>query len=531
MRTTRWLALAVITVLASSVVAACGSEDEVATRQERELVYALPFADVVTLDPAKTVHGSDYPIIINIYSSLLRPDLRNPSVVLPDLARHYITSDDGTEITFFLRPGVSWHKGNGEVTADDVAYTYQRLKDPDSGSIWVDQYEAITNIEVIDPYTIRFGFDEPLYGQEKGNINLFVGGRAGEYIVSRTAVEAVGSANYGSEPIGSGPFVFESYTPKQNLLLSANNEHFFGAPWLEKITYVMMEEEATRNIALEAGEVDIAGPLSETEAIDKFRKLDGFEVARSKSSAWLYGIAVNTKLPPLDDLRVRQALQYAVDTASIVNAVYGGPPAADSLHGPAPSPFPPSAEGWDPGIDWPGVYARDVDKAKDLLAQAGFPDGIEISLATHGYVQHDVIMTAVQAQMAEAGIDTSVEVVDVATWREHMTAKDSPLIPIAGNYAMLWALYMSPDGPDSAPQYEGTNELFERAWKEGDPVERGRVYQMIQEQLLADVPYIPLFTSYPLAATKDYVKGYVPSALFEDYLYWVHFDPWPIEEG
>ena len=526
----KWLTVVAGVVVLSSALAACGDSDETPT-QERELVYALPFADVVTLDPAKTVHGSDYPIIINVYSALLRPDLNNPSVILPDLARDYITSEDGTEITFFLRPGVQWHKGYGEVTAEDVAFTYERLKDESSGSIWAEQYAAITEIEVIDGHTVRFGFDAPNFGLEKGNINLFVGGRAGEYIVSKAAVEEVGTANYGPEPIGSGPFVFESYTPKQNLLLSANNDYYLGAPWLETINYVMMEEEATRNVALEAGEVDIAGPLSETEAIANFRDLDGFNVVRSNSSAWLYGVAINTKLPPFDDIRVRQALNYAVDTASVVNAVYGGPPAADSLHGPAPSPFPPSAEGWDPSIDWPGVFARDVEKAKALLTEAGFPNGLQTSLVTHPFVQHDVIMTGLQAQLAEAGIDTSVDVVDVATWREHMTAKDSPLIPIAGNFQLLWALYVSPDGPDSAPQYEGTNALFAQAWQEGDPVARAAIYQQIQEQLLADVPYIPLFTSYPLAASRDYVKGYVPSPLFEDYLYWVYFDPWPVDGG
>ena len=111
--------------------------------EKKEVTIALQFADVVSLDPIKTTHGPDYYVIPHIYSCLLSVDPFRPAVLLPDLARDWTISPDGKSITFRLREGVQWHKGYGEVTAEDARFTYERLKDADSGSIFVDLYKVI----------------------------------------------------------------------------------------------------------------------------------------------------------------------------------------------------------------------------------------------------------------------------------------------------------------------------------------------------------------------------------------------------
>lgn len=503
---------------------------KVAEMSKRELIIRHSFADYITIDCIKSATGADWQsIIFSIYDGLVswqgqgRYPGATPGKVVPELALRWSISEDGKEWTFYLRENVMFHKGYGEMTAEDVKYSFERAKDSESGSIYVDRYEPIKKIEVLDRYIVRFTVENVTYGYERGNLGLFAWEETGAVgIVSKRAVEEVGSKEYGMEPIGTGPFVFESHVPKVKVVLTANREYWKGTPWLDRITMKMMTEEKTANVALEKREIDWTVDVTSTEDIERFQENPDIIVGSSEKCWVSYGMAMNVEIEPFDDVRVRRAVQYAIDMPAIINALVG-------MEGKvANSPFPPLAEGYlSPSeLDINEVYSYDPEEAKRLLKEAGYPNGFETTVVTHPYVKHDKIFEAIIAFLEDVGIHVDLRIVDVPTWREYMAKKETPIIA-HGITSTPW-MYLHSNGSDTASRYTGVDNLFEQAWSEPDVVRRAEIYQQIQRKVVEDAVYVPFYQLYQIGAWRSYVKGFELGSAKKHWFYSIYFS-WPGE--
>jgi len=306
-----------------------------------------------TLDPAKMKTGVEYAYSLLVFNGLTGYD--EQLNVIPDLAESWSASDDFRTWTFNLRDDVTWHHGRPFV-AEDVIATFDRILDPEVGSRIRVNFLVIDNMSAPDDNTVVFELNIP-YSTFPA---LFGGYQA--RIVPHDAVDTLSTA-----PIGTGAFRFVEYLPGDRLVLDAYPDYFVeGQPKLDRVVMRIIPEFATATAALEAGEVDIVYDIPPEEQ----EKLASSRVARVDSVAtgsW-HGIIMHNGQEPFSDKRVRQAMYHIVDKPMIAEIAMFG--AATPTH----SPIPPTSPFFNADIP---IGTVDIEKAKALLAEAGYPDGFE----------------------------------------------------------------------------------------------------------------------------------------------------------
>ncbi|MBC7078611.1 MAG: ABC transporter substrate-binding protein [Synergistales bacterium] len=215
----QWVLIVVIGVLLLPLVAGCRGVQQA---KQEVVVVARLLADIENVDPAYITAVSDQYIATNVYSGLVRYK-PGTGEIEPDLAEDWDISPDGLVYTFHLRRGVKWHKGMGELTSEDVKYSFERILDPATKSLNKLYLEQVADIKTPDKYTVQIKLKEP-YAPFLAGLAY----RAG-WIVNKKGVEA-GGKEYGRQPVGTGPFVFSSYQPGVEVVLAANPDYFGGKP-------------------------------------------------------------------------------------------------------------------------------------------------------------------------------------------------------------------------------------------------------------------------------------------------------------
>ena len=200
-------------------------------------------SDISQLDPARIFQNENQSIASHIYSGLVQYDQRTNEIV-PDLATGYEVSADGTVWTFRLRPNVTWHKGYGALTSDDVKFSFDRVLDPATGSLYRGQLAGLREVQTPDPLTVRFVLEEA----NSGFLHKLCAFNQG-WIVSRRAVTEIGE-RYSMNPIGTGPFVFERWTTGNEVRLSANPDYFGGASTLSEVVFRIVRDETAAALSL-----------------------------------------------------------------------------------------------------------------------------------------------------------------------------------------------------------------------------------------------------------------------------------------
>lgn len=453
-----------------------------------------------SLDPAFVTHTRDYAINCNIYSTLVRFEPgSDKQEIVGDLAEEWEISEDGLEYTFYLRQGVQWHHGYGELTAEDVKYSIERVRDPATGSphSWV--YEKVEDIVVVDPYTVRLHLSQ----EDPSLLSLLAPFRQAG-IVNRDAVEEYGETYGIAAAVGTGPFMLRSITP-QEIVLDRNMDYYGDLALIERVIFKIVPDDMTAVLALRAGEVDMleAWTLDELERVE--RAPEPLEIDRRPGMV-TYAIAMNTKQPPLDNLKVRQAIAYGVDQFELVEALLG-----DTAE--------PSTNFVAPGyaghvMDLP-VYDRDVERAKALLEEAGYPQGLQLTVtSTERFVN---LWTGIQAQLDEVGITLNIRAVDVGTWVEQvMTKGEYELTSYSlGGRPAETAIFLRQVMHSSAfppglnyVWYDAVDELIEEAEITVEEDARLSIYRDIQQQISADLPVYPLYWRLINVARWYYVRGF-----------------------
>jgi peptide/nickel transport system substrate-binding protein len=319
------------------------------------LRVAIP-ANLNTLDAAKTKLGEEYIMNFLVFSGLTEVDGKGG--VKPDLAESWTKSDDQKTWTFKLRPGVKFHDGR-LLEAEDVKATIQRVQDKATGSTARVNFDIIESIETPDKQTIVFKLKMPY----SGFAELF--GDRQVRILPRDKFDTVAT-----NPVGTGPFIFKSFTPGDRVELVKNPDYFVaGEPKLDAVTLRIMPESAAQIAALETGDIDLVWNLP-LESIDQMKKNPDVVVDSTPTSTW-DGLIMNAAQKPFDDKRVRKAILMTLDKPALVEvALYGqGTPTHTMI--------PPSHPYFNKDLP---ISTPDIEGAKKLLAEAGYPNGFEATL-------------------------------------------------------------------------------------------------------------------------------------------------------
>jgi peptide/nickel transport system substrate-binding protein len=489
----------------------------------------LQARDLGSIDPALTKTGDDETIVLQIFNSLVTTKRGTMDIEIsqlqPELAQSWEISPDKRTWTFRLRPGVKWQKGYGEVSAEDVKFSYERQLDPALGGVHGASFKDIAAIDAIDALTVRFTLKEP---------NAFFHATAltpgfGRFIVPKKAVEALGE-RFGRAPVGSGPFEFVEYRPQESIVLRANRDYFRGTPPTETLRFRYIPADNAATIAFIGGELDQTGGPREPRWVEQIQKQRPNSVISVMQPGSLQFLHFNMKVKPLDDVRVRRAIAHAVDRR-LWASVFG------VVHGPLPAIVPEEFYGALKAADIPADlrYDHDLAKAKALLAEAGYPNGFTIEALSSERSDYRQNMLMVQDQVRKVGINIQLKIVDHASYHAAIRKDEgtiamlstaiAPTAPaVINEFLHSAAAVGKPASLRNFSHYGvlgGTvDALVDRAVGETDVARQLDLLKQAQLQILRDMPVLPLQTQPLVSAIQGNIDlGYKPSSGFGQYEY------------
>ena len=490
----------------SGMAAALAAGRRASAQDAGTLRMALAARGLRTLDPHNSIQGADDWSITHIHDTLAASPpgrfAQTPDQFQPRLATGWTLSPDARTWTFRLREGVTWQKGYGPFTADDVVFTLNRARDPRQGSSNRGLWDTIATVEADGPHTvvIRTRTPDPLL------ISRALQSPAGS-IMCRRATEERGEA-IARDPVGTGPYQFVSLDPdpSKGVLMAANPDHFDGPPKTPNLQVLYVLDTTARTLALLSGNVHMIEGVRAPGWPASIRQKNPrllFDVAAPGS---LFTMHFNLTRKPLDDLRVRQAFAYAIDRDSIARALA---PIGRRTYGLNP-----------PG--YPGGFTRDTapaefrydfdpDHARHLLADAGFANGVALDAYTSQREDYASSMLIVQELMRKVGVKINLQLIDHTTFhannRRDMNAlpqnssayPPAPSLPLQENLARTAEVKADGSGGINYSHYgvaiPGIDDLLAQADAEPDFAKRVAVIDAAERKVLHDLPLIPLGTN------------------------------------
>jgi peptide/nickel transport system substrate-binding protein len=461
--------------------------------------------DPNTLDPKYLKDNTTQNVLRLMFDSLYHRD--NNMQIVPWLATSYENPDELTW-RFHLRQAVKFHNGN-DFKANDVAFTLGRLVEDDSQ---FSTRKYVDRVEVVDDYTVDIITKDP-YAAFMTRVVLW-------HMTDEEYFNEVGAEGVASNPIGTGPFTFVEWAKDERVVFEANRDYWGGSPKIKTVIFSPIPEDATRIAALEAGDVDIIDGVP-PEYVDQAP--EGVEVVTAPGTR-AYFLAMNVNVEPFDDVRVRQAMNYAVDVESIIENVLNG------LARRLDNPLLPEAFGY---IATP-VYSYDPDKAKSLLAEAGYPDGFEMKLDARPSFKE--LAEVLVGQLSALGIKVNVVLTEGAAF----TALYEP--GFTQTYLGSWGnSEADADGILSKQFYSdryscnllgaegetGYGDLARGCYYSGyanaevdaaivagardvDPENRKEYYATAVKIIVEEAPWLFLYNPVSIYAQRDRVQGWVP---------------------
>lgn len=494
--------------------------------KEQILNIAFDAGDLQTLDPHRAATTVDRATVDMIFNGLVRYPPGDQVRVEPDLATSWRVSPDKKVWTFTLRKGVFFHPypgspGGYELTAEDVVYSLKRAADSKRSS-YAGEYTGMT-FEAVDPYTVRITIDKPI------SDTLFlakVASYAGGMIACRKAIEEKGDDWFKIHPVGTGPFMFSAYEPRQKTVLVGNPKYFRGTPILKQVVVRYIPAINSREMGLQSGELQIIEGLKEDKWIEKIAALPDVTV-KTFGPCESQVLNFNMTKPPFNDIRVRKAFSYAVSREGV--AAFMGKGLAVPIYSPAQAPPAPGALTKEEALAAGVVYEDNIAEAKKLLAEAGLPNGFKteviISEMASSYLKP---MVAIQAQVKKAGIDMGLKVVDHSSFHTLIRQDASPIVYYAAwrpNVDVYLTRFYHSDSvvktgkkPDTNFSHYGAvdangdgkidsiDDLIEKARWELDPAKQTALWKEAQIQLLRDVACVPIIRlkyAFPMKSNVD----------------------------
>ena len=449
---------------------------------------------IATLNPLSLSGPAEYPVIDMAYSGLTRigPD----SQPMPDLAKSWEGSPDATEFTFYLHEGVTFHDGT-PATSSDVVATYEAILNPDIPSSALSVLNMIDSVEAVDDLTVKFTLSSPFADFPTSTAH------ANARIISEEALSG-DLTKLDTVVNGTGPFKMESYDSARITRLVRNENYFSeGKPYLDAVEMHLFPDLAAETTNFLSGDIDVMLLVQQADYA-RISSTPGINALRVPSGRYV-NVVMRFDQPPFDNLKVREALAYAIDRQLLVDLVLEGlgRPGHDNILSPE----------FKFRIDTPEKN-YDPAKAKALLTEAGYPDGIRLDLvASNRPAIRAQVAIAIKQMAMPAGFDINVETMPHDTYIANVWKK--------GNFYMAyWGMQPTEDATfnlllTSNASYEDTgwkNAKFDELVNAGRSTtleaERAAAYSQAQELMLKELPYIIPFYEDVLTASKDHVKGY-----------------------
>lgn len=474
------------------------------SESEKKVIMARGI-DSSTLDPAMASKNQDVWMMNFVLEGLVRSSEDGKSVE-PGVADSWEISDDSLTYTFHLRDGIKFSNGEA-VTPEDCVYSINRSKNME-GSPWAGMLSVIKDIKADGDDKVVITVSQP----SPSLLSLLAMFPCS--IMPKAYCEEAGDEGIANAPVGTGPFVLESWE-KNNKMIFKKNEYYWqeGLPKIDEFDMNVVSDDNTRMMQLKSGQIDMAdAPLSQ---LNELKNTSGITVDEFPSTSVDY-IILNCQNEKLKDVRVRQALELATDKEAIIKAVsYGFGTPADSF-------ISPSAPHYNTNL--PKV-TRDVEKAKALMKEAGYENGMDLTVqigsGSTGSLQQ---ATLLKQQWAEIGVNLNIEQIDSATASANWSALNYEVyfsyltsdMTDTSELAELWCVYDSSQcwgsGWNGDKQKEA-EEYVKKASTEMDENKRAEYYGKMQEIVAEEVPNIPLYNSSFYIAHSDKISNLVQTPL------------------
>ena len=448
--------------------------------------------DVDSLDPHKATAAGTKEILFNIFEGLVKPDENGD--LMNALASDYTISEDGLVYTFTLREGVKFHNGN-TVTAQDVKYSLDRASGLLDGTPLISSLSVLTSVDILDEKTVQ----------------VTVGSANTELIYSFVA--AIIPAGSGEEesgtPIGTGPFSFVSYKPQEGVEIAKNADYWQeGLPYLDEVNFKIVNSPDTALLELKGGSIQIYPYLTDSQANEL---KDSFQILSAPSDV-VQALFLNNAVEPLNDVRIRQAICYALDLDMVNEFVAGGGATLVS------SAMLPTLQTY--YVDLTDTYGSgaNIQKAQELMADAGFPDGFDLEITVpSNYEYHMQTAEVVAEQLKAAGINATINPVEWSSWLSDCYTDRNYQSTISGITSDMTPGYLTNRfQTDSKKNFvnfasDAYDEAYQNAAAALDPAEKAEYYKQVQKILCDEagsafiqVPPITIAMDPKLAGYKFY---------------------------
>jgi peptide/nickel transport system substrate-binding protein len=463
------------------------------------LRYGLNSRDARRLDPMAGPNAPDKTVLETIFNGLVRPTpgVLNPEQLEPDLAESWEASKDFKTWTFKLKKGVEFHKGFGEFTSDDIVFCLNRAKTKKTNRYYK-SYRLFGEIEALDKHTVRINLKKPM--NATSFLPTLLDWQAG-MVLSRKAAAKLGK-KIKTNPIGTGPFVFEEHLPQERLVVVRNEKYFRGTPKIEKIVFHFLPNSSSRMLAFKAGELEVIDMDREQRAVDQV-KGPGV-IVESFGAASAYKLHMNRRMKPLDDLRVRKAIAYAIDRDAIIKFL--GKDVAQPMY----SVVPASHVGGLQSVPENLKYNYDPARAKKLLADAGLSKGFTINpVFVSERSQFRRPMEIIQNQLSQVGIEINITIVAHPTWHKKNDDGSNPLILRAASRFptanFILEEFFLGGGKRNFSRFSGADAELKRAQGEIDLEVQKKLWGEAQIKILEDLAAYPTHLQNIIGARKSNV--------------------------
>ncbi len=474
-----------------------------AAQAQPKILRVAATASVTTWDPSASF-STEALYMANLYEPLMwiNPD----GTFNPALAESWETSEDGLTWTFHLRDGVKFHDGE-PLTADAVVKSIQRTIDLDTGAAWI--WWMVDKMQAVDEKTVEITLTTP-YPLDRVAASTYAA-----WIISPAAAAQDSAWFEEAREAGTGPWMLESYKPDEEIVLTRFEDYWGG--WednqFDKVVISIVPEQVVQAQMLEGGEVDLALSLP-VESLESFRANSDFTVYED-ATLFNYVGFMNTKKPPLDDKRVRQAIAYAIPYDDVVEVATGG--LGQQARGPVP-------HGLWPYSDEVFQYTYNVDKAKELLAEAGYPDGGFSLVLTHAAenLNEERFAPVIKDALAELGIEVEIRpMLWAQQWElakgDPTEAQDMFLLlwwpTISDGYDNLSSMFKCEEKPFFSLAYY-CNEEYDSLVNGAlnltamDPEKAQGMYTQAMNILAEDSPSLFLYDTKVFRPVPTYLEGY-----------------------
>jgi ABC-type transport system substrate-binding protein len=478
---------------------------DTAPTEARGVLRIAQGTDPVTLDAHRVTDSPTASVVQHIVEPLFNISHEDGSLE-PGLALSGEMGDDGLSWTIRLREGVMFHDGT-PFNAEAVRANLERILDPDNAITFRFLVARITEVEVEDEYTVILRTEEPFAPMLAHLTHSSIG------MMSPQALESMSDEELADNPVGTGPFTVASWTRGERIVLERNPDYWGESATIERLEFITAREDGARMVLIETGEADIAVRVP-SEDIQRLDALNNVRVDVTTGLRTIY-IGFNTQAEPFNDPRVRQAMNYAINKEEIVEFILGGQARVSD------APIAPNVFGYTAA----GPYEYDPERARELLAEAGYGDGLTFTFVhpTGRYMQDARIADAVRSQLAEIGVTAELQTMEWAQYLEHtnrpLEETDVQMFMLGwgtvtadADYG-LWALFHTSEHvPAGSNRAFYSNPEVDQLLEQGRTAEAGEregIYADAIRILWEDAPWLYLYSESQVTAVREGVEGVI----------------------